>query len=152
MFYVCGVGVYAVGRNYLAERRDCLAAQVLVSVAGSACGNRGSYRIEPNFRVYPKFAAQVNRLNDPEAVRKRSKLMLPAPQISDIELEEIAKMGYAKDFIEAGSEEGSGVTRALLSNYARNPLGMTPLQTSQRTPGGKGDAIMMEAEVSCGWL
>lgn len=86
-------------------------------------------------------------MNDPEAVRKRSKLMLPEPQISDIELEEIAKMGYAKDFIEAGLEEGSGVTRALLSNYARNPLGMTPLQTSQRTPGGKGDAIMMEAEV-----
>lgn len=94
----------------------------------------------------PAAVMQVNRLNDPEAVRKRSKLMLPEPQISDIELEEIAKMGYAKDFIEAGSEEGSGVTRALLSNYARNPLGMTPLQTSQRTPGGKGDAIMMEAE------
>ncbi|KAG0620103.1 hypothetical protein M758_4G189400 [Ceratodon purpureus] len=94
----------------------------------------------------PAAVMQVNRLNDPEAVRKRSKLMLPAPQISDIELEEIAKMGYAKDFIEAGSEEGSGVTRALLSNYTRNPLGMTPLQTPQRTPGGKGDAIMMEAE------
>ncbi|KAG0619416.1 hypothetical protein M758_4G138200 [Ceratodon purpureus] len=94
----------------------------------------------------PAAVMQVNRLNDPEAVRKRSKLMLPAPQISDIELEEIAKMGYAKDFIEAGLEEGSGVTRALLSNYTRNPLGMTPLQTPQRTPGGKGDAIMMEAE------
>lgn len=76
--------------------------------------------------------------------------MLPEPQISDYELEEIAKMGYARDFIagEAGAEEGSGVTRALLSNYSRTPLGMTPLPTSQRTPGGKGDAIMMEAEVS----
>lgn len=94
----------------------------------------------------PAAVMQVNKLNDPEAVRKRSKLMLPAPQISDAELEEIAKMGYAKDFIEAGSEEGSGVTRALLSNYSRTPMGMTPLQTSQRTPGGKGDAIMMEAE------
>ena len=92
----------------------------------------------------------MNKLNDPEAVRKRSKLMLPEPQISDYELEEIAKMGYARDFIagEAGAEEGSGVTRALLSNYSRTPLGMTPLPTSQRTPGGKGDAIMMEAEVS----
>jgi len=96
----------------------------------------------------PAAVMQVNKLNDPEAVRKRSKLMLPEPQISDYELEEIAKMGYARDFIagEAGAEEGSGVTRALLSNYSRTPLGMTPLPTSQRTPGGKGDAIMMEAE------
>ena len=59
-------------------------------------------------------------------------------------------MGYARDFIagEAGPEEDSGVTQALLSNYSRTPLGMTPLPTSQRTPSRKGDAIMMEAEVS----
>lgn len=97
----------------------------------------------------------MNKLNDPEAVRKRSKLMLPEPQISDRELEEIAKMGYASDLIagEAGSGEGSGVTRALLSNYSQTPsrLGQTPLRT-QRTPGGKGDAIMMEAEVRTSFL
>ncbi|XP_077229720.1 cell division cycle 5 [Tasmannia lanceolata] len=97
----------------------------------------------------PSSILQVNRLNDPEAVRKRSKLMLPAPQISDHELEEIAKMGYASDLV-LGSEElaeGSGATRALLANYSQTPRqGMTPLRTPQRTPGGKGDAIMMEAE------
>lgn len=94
----------------------------------------------------PSAILQANKLNDPETVRKRSKLMLPAPQISDHELEEIAKMGYANDL--AGSEltEGSGATRALLANYAQTPrLGMTPLRTPQRTPAGKGDAIMMEA-------
>ncbi|KAL6132500.1 hypothetical protein ACLB2K_064742 [Fragaria x ananassa] len=94
----------------------------------------------------PSAILQANKLNDPETVRKRSKLMLPAPQISDHELEEIAKMGYANDL--AGSEltEGSGATRALLANYAQTPrLGMTPLRTPQRTPSGKGDAIMMEA-------
>ncbi|XP_050226019.1 cell division cycle 5-like protein [Mercurialis annua] len=97
----------------------------------------------------PSAILQANKMNDPETVRKRSKLMLPAPQISDHELEEIAKMGYASDLI-AGSEElteGTGATRALLANYAQTPQqGMTPLRTPQRTPAGKGDAIMMEAE------
>ncbi|KAK9928662.1 hypothetical protein M0R45_025786 [Rubus argutus] len=72
--------------------------------------------------------------------------MLPAPQISDHELEEIAEMGCANDL--AGSEltEGSGATRALLAHYAQTPrLRMTPLRTPQRTSAGKGDAIMMEA-------
>ncbi|XP_043692881.1 cell division cycle 5-like protein, partial [Telopea speciosissima] len=97
----------------------------------------------------PSTILQVNKLNDPETVRKRSKLMLPAPQISDQELEEIAKMGYASELI-AGSEElaeGSGATRALLASYAQTPRqGVTPMRTPQRTPAGKGDAIMMEAE------
>ncbi|KAH1083386.1 hypothetical protein J1N35_023147 [Gossypium stocksii] len=92
---------------------------------------------------------QANKLNDPEAVRKRSKLMLPEPQISNHELEEIAKMGYASDLL-AGNEElagGSSATRALLANYSQTPRqGVTPLRTPQRTPAGKGDAIMMEAE------
>ncbi|KAF8401899.1 hypothetical protein HHK36_012849 [Tetracentron sinense] len=97
----------------------------------------------------PSSVLQVNKLNDPETVRKRSKLMLPAPQISDHELEEIAKMGYASDLV-AGSEElaeGSGATHALLASYSQTPRqGMTPFRTPQRTPGGKADAIMMEAE------
>ncbi|XAR64899.1 hypothetical protein NMG60_11008788 [Bertholletia excelsa] len=97
----------------------------------------------------PSAILQANKLNDPETVRKRSKLMLPAPQISDRELEEIAKIGNAGDLLAGGEElaEGSGVTRALLANYAQTPRqGMTPLRTPQRTPAGKGDAIMMEAE------
>ncbi|WOK92731.1 cell division cycle 5-like protein [Canna indica] len=97
----------------------------------------------------PAAILQVNKLNDPEAVRKRSKLMLPAPQISDQELEEIAKMGYASDLVLANEElaEGSGATRTLLANYSQTPRqGITPLRTPQRTPAGKGDAIMMEAE------
>ncbi|XP_022745791.1 cell division cycle 5-like protein [Durio zibethinus] len=97
----------------------------------------------------PSAILQSNKLNDPETVRKRSKLMLPEPQISNHELEEIAKMGYASDLL-AGNEElaeGSGATRALLANYSQTPRqGMTPLRTPQRTPSGKGDAIMMEAE------
>ncbi|XP_042453169.1 cell division cycle 5-like protein [Zingiber officinale] len=92
---------------------------------------------------------QANKLNDPEAVRKRSKLMLPAPQISGQELEEIAKMGHASDLLLANEEltEGSSATRTLLANYSQTPRqGITPLCIPQRTPGGKGNTVMMEAE------
>ncbi|XP_051185458.1 cell division cycle 5-like protein [Lolium perenne] len=96
----------------------------------------------------PAAIMQANKLNDPEAVTRRSKLMLPPPQISDHELEEIAKMGNAGDPALAEElGEGSTATRTLLASYSQTPrLGMTPLRTPQRTPGGKGDAIMMEAE------
>ncbi|KAM0866337.1 hypothetical protein ACQ4PT_042688 [Festuca glaucescens] len=96
----------------------------------------------------PAAIMQANKLNDPEAVTRRSKLMLPPPQISDHELEEIAKMGNAGDPALADElGEGSTATRTLLASYSQTPrLGMTPLRTPQRTPGGKGDAIMMEAE------
>ncbi|XP_047980695.1 cell division cycle 5-like protein [Salvia hispanica] len=96
----------------------------------------------------PSAILQANKLNDPEAVRKRSRLNLPAPQIPDHELEAIAKMGIASDLL--GNEElteGNAATRALLANYAQTPrYGMTPGRTAQRTPAGKQDAIMMEAE------
>ncbi|KAF8780728.1 hypothetical protein HU200_001335 [Digitaria exilis] len=96
----------------------------------------------------PVAIMQANKLNDPEAVTKRSKLMLPPPQISDHELEDIAKMGSAGDpALAEDLGDGSTATRALLTSYSQTPrLGMTPFRTQQRTPAGKGDAIMMEAE------
>ncbi|KAI3470679.1 hypothetical protein Pfo_027342 [Paulownia fortunei] len=96
----------------------------------------------------PSAILQANKLNDPEAVRKRFKLNLPAPQIPDHELEAIAKIGIASDLV--GNEElteGNAATRALLASYAQTPRqGVTPMRTPQRTPAGKQDAIMMEAE------
>ena len=102
----------------------------------------------------PSAIMQINKLNDPEAVRKRSKLMLPAPQISDQELEEISKMGYADNLLSASDDqvEGSSATRALLANYSQTPRqGMTPFRTPQRTPAAKADTIMMEAENLARW-
>ncbi|KAL7109079.1 hypothetical protein ACP275_06G152800 [Erythranthe tilingii] len=96
----------------------------------------------------PSAILQANKLNDPEAVRKRSRLNLPAPQIPDHELEAIAKIGIASDLV--GNDElteGNAATRALLASYAQTPRqGLTPMRTPQRTPAGKQDAIMMEAE------
>ncbi|KAJ8562782.1 hypothetical protein K7X08_031234 [Anisodus acutangulus] len=96
----------------------------------------------------PTAVLHANKLNDPEAVRKRLKLNLPAPQIPDHELEAIAKIGIASDLI-GGDElsEGNAATRALLANYAQTPQhAMTPMRTPQRTPSNKQDTIMMEAE------
>nr|XP_043629083.1 cell division cycle 5-like protein [Erigeron canadensis] len=93
----------------------------------------------------PSAILQANKMNDPETVRKRPKMNLPTPQIPDYELELIAKSGLPA--LSEDLSEGSGATRALLADYTQTPRqGMTPLRTPQRTPAGKQDAIMMEAE------
>ncbi|MGH0135288.1 UNVERIFIED_CONTAM: hypothetical protein FKN15_000854 [Acipenser sinensis] len=55
-----------------------------------------------------------------EFTKKRSKLVLPAPQISDSELEEVVKLGQASELARQTAEE-SGITNsassALLSEY-----------------------------------
>eukprot|EP00898_Chlorokybus_atmophyticus_P003250 jgi/Chlat1/3926/Chrsp26S04028 len=92
----------------------------------------------------PSAVQQVNKLNDPGQVRKRSKLNLPAPQISDRELEEIARMGGGAMPIDEDGE-GSGATRMLVANYQQTPQ-LAANRTPARTPAGAGQSIMMEAE------
>ncbi|MFS7961538.1 putative transcription factor MYB-HB-like family [Helianthus anomalus] len=93
----------------------------------------------------PTAILQANKMNDPETVRKRPKMNLPTPQIPDYELEQIAK--FSLPALNEELSEGSRATRALLADYAQTPhQTMTPLRTPQRTPAGKQDAIMMEAE------
>ena len=66
----------------------------------------------------PAAVAKAAELNDPTMVRARGKLMLPAPQISEAELEAIAKGGGAGG-LDADLVEGAGgdATRRLLGNY-----------------------------------
>jgi len=52
----------------------------------------------------PSAIAQVNAINDPARVNKRQRMLLPAPVVSDRELEDIAKMGALVDM---GDEAGS---------------------------------------------
>nr|POE75824.1 cell division cycle 5-like protein [Quercus suber] len=66
----------------------------------------------------PSAILQANKMNDPETVRKRTKLMLPAPHISDHELEEIAKIG--------------------VTPKKREILTPNPMLTPSATPGGAG--------------
>ncbi|KAJ9613021.1 Pre-mRNA-splicing factor cef1 [Cladophialophora chaetospira] len=73
-------------------------------------------------------AGQMQRLREAEQQSKRRALNLPAPQVSESELEEIVKMGMAGDraIKSAGQEDGDD--RGLISNYS-NMVGATPIRT-----------------------
>ncbi len=60
--------------------------------------------------------------------KKRSKLVLPAPQISDRELEQIVKVGRASDSArETAESSGDGASSTLLSDYSfQANVGQTP--------------------------
>ncbi|XP_017332390.1 cell division cycle 5-like protein [Ictalurus punctatus] len=81
-----------------------------------------------------------------EFTKKRSKLVLPAPQISDAELEEVVKLGQASEIARQTAEE-SGITNsassALLSEYNVTNSSMA-LRTPQ-TPAAQ-DKILQEAQ------
>lgn len=105
----------------------------------------------------PAALGKVSQANDPSAARKRSRLEMPAPVVTDRELEEVAKTGSTQGGMEEG-EEGADhpATRALVGSYEATPgatPGATPLQelqqrkrqaTAARTPASR-DAVMQEA-------
>ncbi|XP_052808929.1 cell division cycle 5-like protein isoform X2 [Mya arenaria] len=85
--------------------------------------------------------------NFQEPVKKRSKLVLPAPQISESELEEVVKVGYASENARAQAEESgaqNGATASLLQDYSVTP-GSNALRTP-RTPALASDVLMQEAQ------
>jgi len=99
----------------------------------------------------PQAVARASRLNDPEQIRRRSKLMLPSPQVSDQELQQIARLGagaaQTEGVLEEALQSGDGATQTLLANYAATPASATPMRTPMRTPQASGgDAILMEAQ------
>ncbi|KAL3882692.1 hypothetical protein ACJMK2_029005 [Sinanodonta woodiana] len=84
--------------------------------------------------------------NFQEPVKKRSKLVLPAPQISEAELEEVVKVGQASEYARQQAEEGgvqNGATQALLQDY-----NITPNTAALRTPRTPAvhDNILQEAQ------
>ena len=64
------------------------------------------------------------------SMSRRGKMMLPAPQVTDAELEILAKDGAA---VEAYEGTGSQATRTLMGDY-RTPMAFA---TPMRTPGGQ---------------
>lgn len=81
-----------------------------------------------------------------EPQRKRSKLVLPAPQISDMELEEVVKLGLASEHARQQAVEATPtetVTGQLLGNYQ-----MTPDLARLRTPllPANEDTLVTEAQ------
>ncbi|CAF0733392.1 unnamed protein product [Rotaria sordida] len=75
----------------------------------------------------PAVIMNENRL---EPIKKRSKLVLPAPQISDMELEQVVKLGQATEIAKQQvSENGTIATETLLGDY-----NLTPDLNKIRTP------------------
>ncbi|XP_037282244.1 cell division cycle protein 21 isoform X3 [Rhipicephalus microplus] len=80
-----------------------------------------------------------------EPVRKRSKLVLPEPQISDQELEQVVKLGRASETArEAAQEAGRQASDTLLADYSLTPA-TGPLRTP-RAPALSRDTILQEAQ------
>lgn len=84
--------------------------------------------------------------NFQEPVKKRSKLVLPAPQISEAELEEVVKVGHASESARQQAEETgvqNGATQGLLQDY-----NITPSNSMLRTPRtpASTDTLMQEAQ------
>ncbi|XP_065836535.1 cell division cycle 5-related protein-like isoform X2 [Oscarella lobularis] len=95
----------------------------------------------------PGYLQQLNKLNNPEPERKRSKLVLPSPQISDGELEEVVKVGQMSENARAVAlEESSGqASQSLLADYSITPAAASGSLRTPRTPAMQ-DALIQEAQ------
>lgn len=96
----------------------------------------------------PAALAQLAQQQDGDGSRKRSRLMLPSPQVSERDLEEVARLGGAGGLALDELGGGSGATQALLADYAATPSASSaPLRTPRTAAvGGGGDFILQEAE------
>ncbi|RIA88352.1 pre-mRNA splicing factor component-domain-containing protein [Glomus cerebriforme] len=79
----------------------------------------------------PAKTSQLNKLKQAEQISKRRKLVLPAPQVGENELEEIVKIGFAGENIKAVVGETDNISS--LGDYT--PSTGLPLRTP-RTPSG----------------
>jgi len=84
-------------------------------------------------------------MNNEEPARKRSKLVLPSPQISDAEMEQIVKLGRASEAARDSvvDAESTRASDTLLQDYAVTPG--TAMRTP-RTPMAAQDHILQEAQ------
>ncbi|XP_015264377.1 PREDICTED: cell division cycle 5-like protein, partial [Gekko japonicus] len=81
-----------------------------------------------------------------EFTKKRSKLVLPAPQISDTELEEVVKVGQASEIARQTAEESgimNSASSTLLSEY--NVTNNSIALRTPKTPAAQ-DRILQEAQ------
>jgi pre-mRNA-splicing factor CDC5/CEF1 len=92
----------------------------------------------------PEVNEDILNENKSEPSRKRTKLVLPTPQISDQELEEVVKLGQASEYARQQVEEsGTPFTGQLLEDYT-----VTPDISKLRTPmlPSNQDTILTEAQ------
>lgn len=95
----------------------------------------------------PSAVARAIQMNEAAQQRRRGRMMLPAPQISDAELEQLARAGEHAVAMDADvAEGGSAATRQLLGDYATPARFATPMRTPARTPSTGGNRVMQEAQ------
>ena len=85
-----------------------------------------------------------------EPATKRSKLVLPAPQISDHELDDIIKVGQASELARQQAEESGtadAATNALLSDYSVTTSERIANLRTPRTPATQDNVLMVSASV-----
>ena len=85
----------------------------------------------------------LHRAHNLEA-KKRSKLVLPAPQISDSELEEVVKLGMNSESTRLLAEdmgETEAATQELLTSYSVTPINHQIATRTPRTPASQ-DVIL----------
>ena len=76
-----------------------------------------------------KKAAQMQKIREAEQSSKRKALVLPSPQVSEGELEDIVKMGMSGErAVQRSGEQDNDDTKGLLSRYT-NLVGNTPIRT-----------------------
>ena len=84
-------------------------------------------------------------MNDSEPAKKRSKLVLPSPQISDAEMEQIVKLGRASEAARDAVVDSDSVRASdtLLQDYAVTP---GAAMRTPRTPMAAQDHVLQEAQ------
>jgi len=93
----------------------------------------------------PGAIASINKLMSQDPTKKRSKLVLPSPQITDAELDEVVKLGLASEQAKAFVDnEEETASKGLLSDYSITPGSNLQMRTP-RTPAQK-DNILQEAQ------
>ena len=94
----------------------------------------------------PSSLKKLLELNEGSLTVKRGKLALPAPQVGERELAEIARGGAGGSGADEGAQEGAGeaATRVLLPDYRQTP-GLAAGRTPLRTPTSGTDTLMEDA-------
>ena len=94
----------------------------------------------------PTSLKKLLELNEGTVTVKRGKIALPAPQVGERELSEIARGGPGGSGADEENVEGAGeaATRVLLPDYRQTP-GLTAGRTPLRTPASGVDTLMEDA-------
>jgi pre-mRNA-splicing factor CDC5/CEF1 len=88
----------------------------------------------PSVSAAAMQAAKQQKIREAERSSMRKALNLPAPQITEGELEEVVKMGKAGDRANRGAQVGENdATRGLVGSYTNMPAA-TPIRTPRAAP------------------